>query len=74
MQSVQCRECGVAVLVEKFSWEHTGVQWTEDAVAACPVLAPLADRDDAMALTRGCEAMRSSIRTAAVEGRFGDLD
>ena len=74
MQSVQCRECGVSVLVEKFSWEHTGVQWTEDAVAACPALAPLAARGDTASLTRGCEAMRSSIRTAAVEGLFGDLD
>lgn len=74
MRPVQCRECGVTVLVQKFSWEHTEVQWTEEAVAACPVLAPLADRSGIATLTGGCEAMRSSIREAAVEGLFGDLD
>ncbi len=73
MQSIRCSECGVRVLAEKFSWEHTSVQWTADAVASCPVLAPFADRDDVASLTRGCDPMRASIREATVEGRFGDL-
>lgn len=73
MQSVQCSKCGVSVLVEKFSWEHTAVQWTGDAVGTCPALAPFTDRDGAASLTRGCDTMRASIREATIEGHFGDL-
>ncbi|MEE2030894.1 hypothetical protein [Rhodococcus chondri] len=30
MQRVECERCGVAVLVEKHSWQHTSVQWDTD--------------------------------------------
>ncbi|WP_314036942.1 hypothetical protein [Dietzia sp. CH92] len=37
MQKIDCDHCGITVAAEKYSPEHTGVQWLDDA-RACPLL------------------------------------
>lgn len=34
MQPLQCAECKAQVLVQKNSWEHTTVQWSDQARAS----------------------------------------
>jgi len=60
------------VLVTKNSWQHTEVQWTAEARAACQELREASD--DPASRSRGCTAMRNSIARAAVEGRITFLD
>ena len=69
MHPVGCERCGVRVLVEKNSWEHTSVQWsTAQSETACAEY-----RDDPTLTLRGarvgrCSALRESIVAAAVDG------
>lgn len=64
MDKVSCRSCGTCVLVEKFSPQHTSVQWNPTAVATCTGLPPTGLRPHT------CPNLRASIE-AAVES--GDL-
>ena len=65
---VECRECGITVLVSKTSWQQTSVQWPQGAAKTCPELqAATADRS-VDALLRGCAALRRSIDKAALGG------
>jgi hypothetical protein len=64
---VQCARCGAAVLVAKFSPQHTSVQWSADAVRACFEFA-CAGR--ASALVEGCASLRDSIDAAVASGRL----
>lgn len=75
MQHVDCARCGVRVLVEKNSWQHTSVQWSTDRPET------LCDeyRDDPSLTLRGarvgrCSALRESIVAAAVDGRIPVAD
>lgn len=65
MCEVRCDRCAAVVRVAKFSPEHTSVQWTSDATAAC---AEFAGRRHA--LVRTCESLRESIDRAVREGRL----
>lgn len=65
MEQVSCRSCGTCVLVEKFSPQHTSVQWNSAAVAACTELSGSGLK------SHTCQALRASI-DAAVEA--GALD
>ncbi|MFI6867449.1 hypothetical protein [Nocardia sp. NPDC050406] len=65
MEQVSCRSCGTCVLAEKFSPQHTSVQWNIAAMAACHELAGRGSR------SHTCHALRASI-DAAVEA--GELD
>ncbi|MCA1005290.1 hypothetical protein LCL87_06155 [Rhodococcus hoagii] len=71
MDPVECDRCGCRVLVAKNSWQHTSVQWTAEARAACQALDGAADP---VSRARSCPAMQESIARAAVEGRIGVLD
>lgn len=71
MQHVDCTRCGVRVLVEKHSWEHTSVQWSTDR----PETICDEYRSDPSLTLRGarvgrCSALRESIVEAAVDGRI----
>ncbi|WP_324199112.1 hypothetical protein [Nocardia amamiensis] len=66
MERIACRACGTCVLVEKFSVEHTSVQWSAVAMAAC---AELAGADGAR--VRTCIALRDSIDAAVAVGALG---
>lgn len=65
MEQVSCRSCGTCVLVEKFSPQHTSVQWNNAAVAACHQLTGAGLR------SHTCHALRASIEAAVAAG---DLD
>lgn len=65
MEPVTCRTCATCVLVEKFSPQHTSVQWTASAVAAC---AEFTGADSAR--MRTCAALRDSIDAAVAGGRI----
>ncbi|PSR61788.1 hypothetical protein C8258_26405 [Nocardia sp. MDA0666] len=61
MDEVSCRSCGTWVLVEKFSPQHTSVQWSRSAMRACTELsAPGAHT---------CAALRDSIDAAVESGQ-----
>ncbi|WP_159840472.1 hypothetical protein [Nocardia sp. CY41] len=66
MERITCRTCDTCVLVEKYSPQHTSVQWTTGAVAAC---AEFAGADSAR--VRTCVALRDSIDAAVAGGRLG---
>ncbi|PTR24818.1 hypothetical protein C8K36_10774 [Rhodococcus sp. OK519] len=72
MESVECRRCGCRVLVTKNSWQHTSVQWTAEARAACLELGE--DATGPASCARSCPAMQDSIAQAAVDGRITVLD
>jgi hypothetical protein len=66
MEEITCRSCGTCVRVEKFSPQHTSVQWSAVAVAACAEFAATSAR------VRTCVALRDSI-DAAVTGGLIDV-
>ncbi|SEG87545.1 hypothetical protein SAMN04489712_120153 [Thermomonospora echinospora] len=66
MRPVRCRRCDGLVLARKSSWEQTSIQWTEEAMAACPSLA-----DDRHAT---CPALLSAIREAVLNGELKIVD
>jgi len=71
VEPVECDRCGCRVLAAKNSWQHTSVQWTAEARAAC---VELDDAAGPLSRARSCPAMQESIARAAVEGRIGVLD
>ncbi|WP_327144535.1 hypothetical protein [Nocardia sp. NBC_01327] len=62
MEQVSCRSCGTCVLVEKFSPQHTSVQWNNAAVAACTELSTTGLK------SHTCAALRASIDEAVASG------
>jgi hypothetical protein len=64
---VRCGRCGASVLAEKFSPQHTSVQWTVAAAATC---AEFAARGRPSALVEGCASLRDSIDDAVASGRL----
>ncbi|MEU0540511.1 hypothetical protein [Nocardia sp. NPDC005978] len=65
MDQVSCGSCGTCVLVEKFSPQHTSVQWNRVAEAACTELA------GAGLKSHTCHALRDSIEAAVAAGALG---
>jgi len=66
---VRCLDCLAQVKVKKNSEHQTSIQWSAEAVAACPELcrrSPTGSRDG----LRGCPRMMASIDAAV---RDGDL-
>ncbi|EME66899.1 hypothetical protein ACXN1G_21145 [Rhodococcus ruber] len=75
MQPLQCTECGARVLVAKNSWEHTSVQWNEEARSRCPEMREQGGQDCRPgAPRRGCAKLAETITWAATEGRLTVLD
>ena len=67
---VECGRCGAAVLAAKFSPQHTSVQWTAAAVAACTEFSAAAVLGRPSALVEGCGSLRDSIDAAVASGRL----
>ncbi|MCZ2528265.1 hypothetical protein ACFW9F_23155 [Streptomyces sp. NPDC059506] len=63
MQPLECGRCGGRVQVEKYSWQHTSVQWTAASRAGCAEL-----RGAGGGSAGSCGALRESIRRAALDG------
>jgi len=67
---VECERCGASVLVAKFSPQHTSVQWTLAAVAACAEFSARAAAGEPTALIAACARLRDSIEAAVLGGRL----
>lgn len=71
MQSVGCEACGARVEVRKSSWEQTSIQWHADALEACIERRAASPRPGPNGTAfSGCQALRDSIRSAAVLGEL----
>jgi hypothetical protein len=69
-QPVRCARCGAVVLVAKFSPQHTSVQWTAGATAACAEFGARDGQGARGAPAEGCGALRASIDAAVASGRL----
>lgn len=69
-----CLDCLATVLVKKNSEHHTAIQWTAEAVAACPELGRRdgegGDASGSRDGLRGCPRLLASIDAAVREGRI----
>jgi hypothetical protein len=69
MQPLECAQCGNRVLVEKFSWQHTSVQWLSDS-ASCAEFKGSSDSTETTVHVNSCSALQESIRQAVLDGRI----
>ena len=69
-QPVECACCGATVFVAKFSPQHTSVQWTAAAAAACAEFRARAAEGTRGALVEGCGTLRDGIDAALASGRL----
>jgi hypothetical protein len=67
---VECERCGAAVLVAKFSPQHTSVQWSQASVRACAEFSARVAGGEQTALIDSCASLRTSIDRAAAQGRL----
>jgi len=67
MQSIACHLCGTAVWVEKYSEQHTSVQWPAGAQQRCTRLAEQPLEDD-VPVNRSCPALTRTIEMAVEAG------
>jgi hypothetical protein len=63
-----CDRCGVAVLVAKFSAQHTSVQWSQASVRACAEFGARVAAGEQTALIDSCASLRESIDRAVLRG------
>ena len=70
LSQVECERCGAAVLVAKFSAQHTSVQWSAAAVRACAEFGACSAAGRPSALVEGCASLRDSIDAAVAAGRL----
>ncbi len=72
MQPITCSQCGTTVLAEKYSPQHTSVQWLEDSEAACPRLREAASGGPGAGqrgtTDRICPALHATIDQAVHDG------
>jgi hypothetical protein len=69
-QQVACDRCGAAVLVAKFSLQHTSVQWSTESMRACAEFRARIAAGEQTALVSGCASLRESIDRAVLDGRL----
>ena len=67
---VECDRCGAAVLVAKFSQQHTSMQWTAASVRACAEFSARVDTGEQTALIDTCTSLRDSIDRAVRQDRL----
>jgi len=65
---VSCLDCLASVRVKKNSPHHTSVQWSAEAVAACPEFTRMSQQAEGRAVHMTCPRMMASIERAASEG------
>jgi hypothetical protein len=71
MVPLACQACGARVEARKSSWEQTSIQWSADARDRClerRATAPGPGPNGAA--FAGCQALRQSVREAAVRGEL----
>ena len=67
---VECDRCAAAVLVVKFSRQHTSVQWSPASVRACAEFSARAAAGEQTALIDTCASLRESIDRAVSHGHL----
>lgn len=68
MQPLECSTCSTRVMVEKFSWHHTSVQWLADSETSCAQFRVDAVPGRQGVHIRNCSALRETIRQAVLDG------
>jgi hypothetical protein len=69
-QATECERCGAAVLVAKFSPQHTSVQWNAESMRACAEFSARIAAGEQTALVDSCASLHDSIDRAVLEGRL----
>jgi hypothetical protein len=72
-QPAACDRCGAAVLVAKFSPQHTSVQWDAESMRACAEFSARIAAGGQTALVDACASLHASIDRAVLEGRLDVL-
>jgi hypothetical protein len=67
---VACLDCLARVAVKKNSEHHTSIQWSAEAVTACPELGRRDDSSGSRDGLRGCPRLLDSIDAAVREGQI----
>jgi len=65
---VACLDCLATVRVKKNSPHHTSVQWSAEAVAACPEFGRMSQQAGGRTVHTACPRMMASIERAVAEG------
>lgn len=68
LTEVACLDCLATVQVKKNSEHHTSIQWSRQAVDACPEFARMTGRSDGRPLHQGCPRLWASIDAAVRDG------
>jgi len=68
LTEVACLDCLATVRVKKNSEHHTSIQWSEEAVRACPEFTRMTGRRDGRPLHQGCPRLVASIEAAVKDG------
>ena len=67
---VACLDCLATVRVKKNSPHHTSVQWSDDAVAACPEFTKMSQQTEGRPVHATCPRMMASIERATADGEI----
>ena len=70
LTEVACLDCLATVMVKKNSEHHTSIQWSDEAVRACPELTRLTGTPDGRPLHQGCSRLAATIEAAVRDGRL----
>jgi hypothetical protein len=68
LTEVACLDCLATVRVKKNSDHHTSIQWSDEAVRACPEFTRMTGRPDGRPLQQGCPRLAASIEAGARDG------
>jgi len=69
-RQVECDRCAAAVLVVKFSQQHTSVQWSAASVRSCAEFSARVATGEQSALIGTCASLRAAIDRAVSQGRL----
>jgi hypothetical protein len=68
LTEVACLDCLATVMVKKNSEHHTSIQWTQQAVGACPEFTRMTGGPGGRPLQQGCPRLLASIDAAVRDG------
>lgn len=68
MQPIECSQCGITVLTQKYSEQHTSVQWLDKADAVCPELRQPEGSGSQGTTDRVCPKLHNTIDQAVRDG------
>ena len=68
MTEVACLDCLARVAAKKNSDHHTSIQWSDEAVRACPEFTRMTGSPDGRPPYRTCPRMAASIDAAVRDG------